>query len=315
MEKSILYLIIYNFLIYSLTKVINQTIHSIPLKKGAKNFCENRNPGTFNNITNEFGFFEQYIDCDYDHAMALNRGERDKDRYSDIKSYNHNIVNITTGSKYINASPINIINNKYFISTQGPKKETIEDFWRMVWEHGSNIIVMLCNEEEGGREKCAKYWDEKKVNTHNKIKIVNRTKENEYVIREIILSDNNSQEKRTVFQVHFIGWPDHGVPDTRDGKIFDVFINIIKFVDEKRGNGPIVVHCSAGVGRTGTFISMYYLEKEIKKQIEDKVDVIKFSIFNLVRKLKEMRLYLVQTESQYRFIYEFVKHLLEKENV
>ena len=75
------------------------------------------------------------------------------------------------------------------------------------------------------------------------------------------------------------------------------------------------MHCSAGVGRTGTFISMYYLEKEIKRQINDKCQIIQFNIFNLVRKLKEMRLYLVQTETQYRFIYEFVGYLLQKYNV
>ena len=76
-----------------------------------------------------------------------------------------------------------------------------------------------------------------------------------------------------------------------------------------------MVHCSAGVGRTGTFIAMYYLEKEIKIQIKNKYDIIKFSIFNLVRKLKEMRLYLVQNSSQYKFIYEFARHLLQKYNV
>ena len=285
------------------------------MKKRSQNFCGNNNIGTYNNITNEFNFFQQYIDFERDHYMALNKGEKNKDRYSDIKSYNHNMITISTGSKYINASPINIINNKYFISTQGPIKETIEDFWRMVWEQEINIIVMLCNEKEGGREKCAKYWDEKKVKTYNEIQIQNEIKKNEYIIREILLSDNLSKKKKYVFQVHFTGWPDHGVPDTKDGKIFEVFIEIIKFVDEKRGNGPIVIHCSAGVGRTGTFISMYYLEKEIKQQIANKVDFIKFSIFNLVRKLKEMRLYLVQTESQYRFIYEFVKYLLEKYNI
>ena len=184
----------------------------------------------------------------------------------------------------------------------------------MVWEQESNIIVMLCNEKEGGREKCAKYWDETKVKTYNTIKLLKQTEKEQYLIREILLTDNLSKNNRKVYQVHFTGWPDHGVPDTKNGKIFEVFIEMIKFVDEKRGNRPIVVHCSAGVGRTGTFISMYYLEKEIKQQIANKVDFIKFSIFNLVRKLKEMRLYLVQTESQYRFIYEFVKHLLEKEN-
>ena len=185
----------------------------------------------------------------------------------------------------------------------------------MVWEHKCNVIVMLCNEKEGGREKCARYWDENKVKKFNKIRIEKEEKKNSYIIRIIKLFNKDEQKEKIVYRVHFIGWPDHGVPNTQDGKIFDIFIEIIELVDKFRGNDPIIVHCSAGVGRTGTFISMYYLEKEIKRQIKDKYEKIQFNIFNLVRQLKEMRLYLVQTESQYRFIYEFVNHLLIKYNV
>ena len=287
---------------------INQCAQCIPLKKGLLNFNEN-------NIYNEFCFFEQYIDNDMDHFSSLNNGDIEKDRYSDIKSYSHNIITINQGKNYINASPINIISDKYFISTQGPKKETIEDFWIMVWEHKCNVIVMLCNEKEGGREKCAKYWDENKVKQFNKIQVEKEEPKKNYIIRKIKLFNKSEQKEKTVYQIHFIGWPDHGVPDIQDGKIFDTFSEIIELVDKIRGNDPIVVHCSAGVGRTGTFISMYYLEKEIRRQIEDKVKEIKFNIFNLVRKLKEMRLFLVQTVLQYKFIYDFVKYLLKKYNV
>ena len=294
---------------------MEKTIHYIPFKKGTENFCRNNDIATDNNITNEFNFFGQYIDLDQEHENNLSKGETEKDRYSNIKPYNHNIINISTGSKYINASPINIPKNKFFISTQGPKKETIEDFWTMVWENECYIIIMLCNEKENGMEKCAKYWDQNFILNNYEIIIGKIIVKKEYTIREIFLFKNSFNEGKMIYQIHFTAWPDHGVPDIKDGKIFDVFIEIIEFVDKLRVIGSIIVHCSAGVGRTGTFISMYILEKEIKIQIENKISVIKFSIFNLVRKLKEMRLYLVQTESQYRFIYEFVKHLLKKYNI
>ena len=267
------------------------------------------------NIYYEFNFFMQYIDNDMEHYQNLYPGDSQKDRYSDIKSYTHNIVTINNGKGYINASPINIIYAKYFITTQGPTEGTIEDFWTMVWEHNCNVIVMLCNENEGGREKCARYWDKSKVKQFNKIEIIQIEKKNNYIVRTLKLFNKSENKEKTVYQIHFIGWPDHGVPNTQDGKIFDIFIEIIELVDKCRGNGPIVVHCSAGVGRTGTFISMYYLEKEIKRQINEKFETIRFNIFNLVRKLKEMRLYLVQTHSQYIFIYEFVRYILQKYNV
>ena len=186
----------------------------------------------------------------------------------------------------------------------------------MVWENKCNVIIMLCNLKEGGREKCAIYWDKNKVKQFNKIQVQveKEEKRNNYIIRKIKIFNKSEQKEKIVYQIHFIGWPDLGVPDTRDGKIFDTFIEINNLVDKFRGNDPIVVNGSGGAGRTGTFISMYYLEKEIKSQIKNKVEIIQFNIFNLVRKLKEMRLNLVQTSSQYIFIYEFVRHLLLKYN-
>ena len=253
------------------------------------------------------------VDFDPEHEQNLHPGFPSKDRYSDIKSYTNNLITINTKSKYINASPINIINYKYFISTQGPKKETIEDFWTMIVEHKCNVIVMLCNENEGGREKCAPYWKSSKLKNGYEINTKDIYQEEQFIIREIKMTINSIN--KIVHQIHFIGWPDHGVPKTQDGKIFDIFNEIIKKTDEYKLDGPIVVHCSAGVGRTGTFISMYYLQKEIQKQIDDKEPIIRFNIFNLVRKLKEMRLYLVQTNTQYSFIYKYVQDYLNKNNI
>jgi protein tyrosine phosphatase len=239
-----------------------------------------------------------------------------KDRYSDIKPYKYNTVQINIGKEdkeekhYINASPINIMKEKYFISTQGPKENTVEDFWTMVDEQNCYVIVMLCNLEEGGREKCANYW-KKKMKKYI-IKVEKEKEKNEiYVIRNLTLINNQTKEEKKIIQIHFKGWPDHGIPDKDDEGILQAFIEMNKIVDENKKDGPIIVHCSAGVGRTGTFISMYFLEKEIRNQLNDpKVKNIKVNIFNFVRKLKEMRLYLVQSDSQYYYIYIFVNYLL-----
>ena len=125
-------------------------------------------------------------------------------------------------------------------------------------------------------------------------------------------SKANSSEK-IITQIHYKGWPDHGVPDIR--KEFNSFLYMIQKVDELKGNGPVVTHCSAGVGRTGTFISIYILYQEIMAQIKNEQSKeIKFSVFNMVRKLKEMRLHMVQNLAQYKFIYTFIDCLLQKFN-
>ena len=237
------------------------------------------------------------------------------DRYSDIKPYKHNTLKMSNKSQYINASPINIQGKQnYFISTQGPKPETIEDFWTMVYDYNSNIVVMLCKLLEGGRKKCENYWEAKMKSFE--IVIEKEETFDMYVVRTLKLKNLEKKDERIVYQFHFTGWPDHGVPDISNGKVFEIFCEINKKVDElNKGKDPIIVHCSAGVGRTGTFVSMYLLEKEIMKQINDKCDFIRFNIFNLVRKIKEMRMYMVQAPPQYEFIYSFVKYLLDTKNI
>lgn len=148
------------------------------------------------------------------------------------------------------------------------------------------------------------------------IKVEKEKEKNEiYVIRNLTLINNQTKEEKKIIQIHFKGWPDHGIPDKDDEGILQAFIEMNKIVDENKKDGPIIVHCSAGVGRTGTFISMYFLEKEIRNQLNDpKVKNIKVNIFNFVRKLKEMRLYLVQSDLQYYYIYIFVNYLLNNLN-
>ena len=185
----------------------------------------------------------------------------------------------------------------------------------MVNDYNSNIIVMLCREIERGQKKCENYWDNIPM-TRFKVNEEKKESHNMYDIRAIKLISKNENKERIVYQIHFYAWPDHGIPDTSDGKIFDVLCGINKLVDQfNTEEKPIIVHCSAGVGRTGTFVSMYLLEKEIMKQINDKCDIIRINVFNLVRKIKEMRIHMVQNLIQYNLIYKFVRHLLEIKNI
>ena len=288
---------------------INQSIITIIKNEGNKGFPSDR-------ILNlEYELFVNYIDYDEEHSKNLEEGFNELCRYSDIKTYKYNTVKINTEKKFINASPINIFNkNYYFISTQGPTDKTIEDFWTMIEQYKCNIIIMLCKLEELGRPKCAFYWNDKNEMKKYKIDLLSEEKveinsSNHIMLRKIKLTNNDSKEEKEVTQLHYEEWPDHGVPDIN--QTFELFEYMIKKVDELKGDAPGVVHCSAGVGRTGTFISIYSLYKEITDQISnDKLYEIKFSIFNFVRKLKEMRLFMVQTAEQYKFIYRFVDILL-----
>ena len=281
---------------------MNNLVKIIPLKTGNKYLI-------FNDTKEEFSQLVNITDNDDEHKSFLEEGDKKLDRYNNIKPYKYNLISIHNGKKYINASPINIIQNKYFITTQGPKRNTIEDFWTMVEENESNIIVMLCNVIEQGKEKCAKYWDNKLI------KIVSEEeKEGYYIIRKFKLLNESENKSREITQLHFTAWPDHGIPEIGNGQVFEIFEEMIKIIDKKKGDKPAIVHCSAGVGRTGVFLGMYYLYEEIMRQISQKNDPIKFCIFNVVRKMKEMRLHMVQNAEQYNFLYFFASYLLQKYN-
>ena len=201
---------------------------------------------------------------------------------------------------------------RYFIATQGPLKSTIEDFWEMCFFYDVNLIIMLCKLKENNLEKCVNYWE----NNTNKYQIIKTNNDimidNGLIIREFQIVNKVNSTSKNIVQVHLTSWDDHTAPISNYVKI----IKIINLVDKLRKNSPVVVHCSAGVGRTGTFISLYNLYNEIIRQINNKyVREIKFSILNLVRKLKEMRLYLVENENQYYFLYQFVNQILTERNI
>ena len=242
----------------------------------------------------------------------VEKGPDGLNRYSDITPFKDNRIKISTETGYINASPINIGQKQnLFIATQGPKENTIEDFWTMVWELKSKVIVMLCNLVEGKTQKCANYWEAEMKKFVVEAKIL---EDNEiFCVREIQLLITTNCERRTIHQIHYKQWPDKDVPEAKDLKIFSKLNRLVDDYNNETKQ-PIIVHCSAGVGRTGTFISMYLLEKEIEKQIKDNCPIIRFNIFNLVRKLKEMRMYMVQKVVQYELIYNFASYLLNELN-
>ena len=254
------------------------------------------------------------LDYEQEHIKNLDKNFDKFCRYSDISTYKHTRVIINTDSTYINASWINIPKEHDIISTQGPTKNTIEDFWTMIDQYNIPIIIMICNLIEGGKSKCENYWEVGNMKKY-KIEIMGQQNYNQFlVVRKFkLINLKNNGNFKEVFQLHFIGWPDHGVPSIQN--TYSTFIDMINFINQNKNNKPICVHCSAGVGRTGTFIAMYSLFNEIREQLQDKnKKEIKFSVFNIVRKMKEMRMYLVQNDKQYLFVYNFIDILLSLNN-
>ena len=146
----------------------------------------------------EFSILQKYIDFDKEHINKLFKKYEKLDRYADIKPYIHNKILINTTNKYINASPINIIKNKYFIATQGPLKHTIEDFWTMIDEYNCKVIVMICNLIEDKKEKCAFYYDEKLKMNKYKICIEDTIEKDSYIIRKIKLINLKDKTEKKI---------------------------------------------------------------------------------------------------------------------
>ncbi|XP_036926813.1 receptor-type tyrosine-protein phosphatase delta isoform X14 [Sturnira hondurensis] len=202
------------------------------------------------------------------------------------------------GSDYINAGFIDgYRQQKAYIATQGPLAETTEDFWRMLWEHNSTIVVMLTKLREMGREKCHQYWPAERSARYQYFVVDPMAEYNmpQYILREFKVTDARDGQSRTVRQFQFTDWPEQGVPKSGEG--FIDFIGQVHKTKEQFGqDGPISVHCSAGVGRTGVFITLSIVLERMR--YEGVVD-----IFQTVKMLRTQRPAMVQTEDQYQFCY------------
>uniref|UniRef100_A0A6P4ECZ1 Tyrosine-protein phosphatase 99A isoform X1 n=1 Tax=Drosophila rhopaloa TaxID=1041015 RepID=A0A6P4ECZ1_DRORH len=232
-----------------------------------------------------------------------------KNRYLNITAYDHSRVHLhpTPGQKknldYINANFIDGYQKGHaFIGTQGPLPDTFDCFWRMIWEQRVAIIVMITNLVERGRRKCDMYWPKDGVETYGviQVKLIEEEVMSTYTVRTLQIKHLKLKKKKQcnteklVYQYHYTNWPDHGTPDHP--------LPVLNFVKKSSAAnpaeaGPIVVHCSAGVGRTGTYIVLDAMLKQIQqKSIAN--------VFGFLRHIRAQRNFLVQTEEQYIFLHD-----------
>uniref|UniRef100_A0A8D0RKX2 Receptor-type tyrosine-protein phosphatase eta n=1 Tax=Sus scrofa TaxID=9823 RepID=A0A8D0RKX2_PIG len=263
------------------------------------------------------GFAEEYEDLKivginlpkYAAELAENRG---KNRYNNVLPYDTSRVKLSvqthSADDYINANYMPGYHSKRdFIATQGPLPNTLKDFWRMVWEKNVYAIVMLTKCVEQGRTKCEEYWPSKQAQDYGDITVA-MTSEivlPEWTIRDFTVKNIQTSESHPLRQFHFTSWPDHGVPDTTDLLINFRYL-VRDYMKQSPPESPILVHCSAGVGRTGTFIAIDRLIYQIEN--ENTVDV-----YGIVYDLRMHRPLMVQTEDQYVFLNQCVLDIIRSQ--
>ncbi|KAI1897234.1 hypothetical protein AGOR_G00081180 [Albula goreensis] len=255
-------------------------------------------------------------------AMLPDNVERN--RFRDVVPYEDNRLELVptkeNNTGYINASHIKVMisgEEWQYIATQGPLPHTCQDFWQMIWEQGVNVIAMVTAEEEGGRSKSHRYWPKlgSKHNsaTHGKFKVTTkfRTDSGCYATTGLKVKHLLSGQERTVWHLQYTDWPDHGCPEYVQGflsyleEIQSVRRHTNSMLDTSKSlNPPIVVHCSAGVGRTGVVILTELMISCLEHN--ERVDVPV-----MLGRLRQQRMLMVQTISQYKFVYQVLIQFLK----
>ncbi|XP_078206356.1 tyrosine-protein phosphatase non-receptor type 3 isoform X8 [Callithrix jacchus] len=233
----------------------------------------------------------------------------DKNRYKDVLPYDTTRVLLQGNEDYINASYVNMeipaakLVNRY-IAAQGPLPHTCAQFWQVVWDQKLSLIVMLTTLTERGRTKCHQYWpDPPDVMDHGSFHIQCQSEDCTiaYVSREMLVTNTQTGEEHTVTHLQYVAWPDHGVPD--DSSDFLEFVNYVRSL--RVDNEPVLVHCSAGIGRTGVLVTM----ETAMCLTERNLPVYPLDI---VRKMRDQRAMMVQTSSQYKFVCEAILRVYEE---
>lgn len=227
-----------------------------------------------------------------------------KNRYSNVMPLDETRVMLNGPEDYINANYVSGEREKEYILTQAPKPETIPDFWRMVAQEKIPVVVMLTKLVENGKIKAHRYWP--KINEplffeQFNISLIEKLKQESFTTRILELEHCQENVKRQVVQIHYKKWPDSGVPENTQGlhQIFALMEETSNRLKET-SNGPITIHCSAGIGRAGTLVAAI---NAIKKQRHGE----EIKIPDIVMKLRSERAGAVQTSDQYRLIYRLVE--------
>uniref|UniRef100_A0A672M124 Receptor-type tyrosine-protein phosphatase U n=1 Tax=Sinocyclocheilus grahami TaxID=75366 RepID=A0A672M124_SINGR len=249
-----------------------------------------------------YGFKQEY-ESFFDGWDINKKKDKTKGRHDTLMGYDRHRVKLhpllgDPNSDYINANYIDGYHrSNHFIATQGPKQETVYDFWRMVWQENCFSIVMITKLVEVGRVKCCKYWpDESEMYGDIKITLLKTETLAEYTVRTFALERRGYSAKHEVCQFHFTSWPEHGVPYHATGLL--AFIRRVKS-STPLDAGPVVVHCSVGAGRTGCYIVLDVMLD--MAECEGVVD-----IYNCVKTLCSRRINMIQTEEQYIFIHDAI---------
>uniref|UniRef100_UPI0037E77000 tyrosine-protein phosphatase non-receptor type 22 isoform X2 n=1 Tax=Semicossyphus pulcher TaxID=241346 RepID=UPI0037E77000 len=271
-----------------------------------------------NGISGEFARLKNQstkyrTDKTYPTKTAEKQDNIKKNRYKDIVPFDHSRVKLTlttakNDTDYVNASFIEgVSGSRAYIATQGPLPHTVLDFLRMLWEYNTKVVVMACREFEMGKKKCERYWPEKQEQPFFcepfTVYCDSEEVKGDYLTRTLRLNYRNSS--RTLTQLHYVNWPDHGVPDSIP-PILDMLHEMRS--EQAHDDVPICIHCSAGCGRTGALCVIDYTWNLLKKHMITP----DFSIFDLVKNMRTQRPSLVQTKEQYELVYRTIKLLFER---
>ncbi|XP_061001584.1 tyrosine-protein phosphatase non-receptor type 13 isoform X9 [Dama dama] len=240
--------------------------------------------------------------------IGQTKENRRKNRYKNILPYDATRVPLGDEGGYINASFIKIPVGReefVYIACQGPLPTTVGDFWQMIWEQNSTVIAMMTQEVEGEKVKCQRYWPNvlgksTMVSDRLRLALMRVQQLKGFVVRAMTLEDIQTGEVRHISHLNFTAWPDHDTPSQPDDLL--TFISYMRHVHR---SGPIITHCSAGIGRSGTLICIDVVLGLISQDLE-------FDISDLVRCMRLQRHGMVQTEDQYIFCYQVILYVLTR---